>query len=33
MPYLDEDGDVVIPREEGAPPARRAPGEPDIVEI
>jgi hypothetical protein len=35
MPYLDEDGDIVIPRREGAPPApyRRGPGDPDIVEI
>jgi hypothetical protein len=35
MPYLDEDGDIVIPREEGAPPApyRRGPGDPDVVEI
>ena len=35
MPYLDGDGDIVIPRREGAPPPplRRSPGDPDVVEI
>jgi hypothetical protein len=35
MPYLDEDGDIVIPRREGPPPAphRGGPGDPDTVEI
>jgi hypothetical protein len=33
-PYLDEDGDIVIPRREGPPPPyRRGPGDPDMVEI
>ena len=31
-PYMDEDGDIVIPRRDPLPP-RRAPGDPDIVEI
>ena len=31
-PYMDEDGDIVIPRQDPLPP-RRAPGDPDIVEI
>ncbi|HEX6102374.1 MAG TPA: hypothetical protein VF031_04945 [Alphaproteobacteria bacterium] len=34
MPYLDEDGDIVIPRQEPLPPPRlRGPGDPDVVEI
>jgi hypothetical protein len=34
-PYLDEDGDIVIPRREEAPPQpyRRGPGDPGVVEI
>ncbi|HXV23681.1 MAG TPA: hypothetical protein VED46_05415 [Alphaproteobacteria bacterium] len=32
MPYLDENGDIVIPRRE-EPQLAPAPGEPDIVEI
>ena len=31
-PYMDEDGDIVIPRQDRMPP-RRAPGDPEIVEI
>ncbi len=30
-PYIDEDGDIVIPRRDQAPPP--APGEPDSVQI
>ena len=35
MPYLDEDGDIVIPRREPLPPPpfRRGPGDPEVVEI
>jgi hypothetical protein len=35
LPYLDEEGDIVIPRREGAPPPplRRGLGDPDVVEI
>ena len=35
VPYLDEDGDIVIPRREEAPPPpyRRGPGDPDMIEI
>ncbi len=32
LPYLDKDGDIVIPRRE-APAPRPEPGEPEIVEI
>ena len=35
MPYLDEDGDIVIPRREPMPlpPRFRRPGDPGVVEI
>jgi hypothetical protein len=34
MPYLDEDGDIVIPRREPPPQPRfRRPGDPGVVEI
>lgn len=32
MPYVDEDGDIVIPRHDRTP-ISPVPGEPDIVEI
>jgi hypothetical protein len=33
MPYLDEDGDIVVPREGPLPAPLRRPGDPDVVEI
>ena len=34
LPYLDEDGDIVIPRREPPPQPRfRRPGDPGVVEI
>jgi hypothetical protein len=35
MPYLDGDGDIVVPRREPVPlpPRFRRPGDPDVVEI
>ena len=33
-PYIDEDGDIVIPRrQDPTPPRFRRPGDPDVVEI